>query len=58
MSNTTPPPVPKNAPSWLRKKIAGIPVIYIVAGGVLILAIVAWRMRDTSSLDDELITEE
>ena len=58
MSDTTSPPVPKNAPSWLRKKIAGVPVIYIVAGGVLSLAIVAWRMRDTSSLDGELITEE
>lgn len=36
---------PTTGPSIMRRRVAGIPVVYLAAGGVIILAIVAWRMR-------------
>jgi hypothetical protein len=32
----------------MRRKVAGIPVIYLAAAAVLVLAIVAWRMKPTT----------
>ena len=29
----------------MRRRVAGIPVVYLAGGGVIVLAIVAWRMR-------------
>lgn len=40
-------------PPVLRKKIAGVPVIVILGVVVLVLAVVAYRMRDTNAQDDE-----
>jgi hypothetical protein len=35
-----------------RKKVAGVPVIYLAAGAVVILAIVAYKMRPSSAPED------
>jgi len=32
-----------------QKKVAGVPVLYLAAGFVVILAVVAWRMRTTAT---------
>lgn len=34
---------------FMAKKVAGVPVMYLVAGAVVILGIVAWRMKATTS---------
>jgi LysM repeat protein len=44
-------PTPK-APGFLKKKVAGVPVIYLLAAGVLVLAIVAYRLRNDSANTD------
>lgn len=47
------------AESFLRKRVAGIPVAYLLGGGVVVLAVVAWRMKSTSGEDtDDIPMEE
>lgn len=36
---------------FLRKKVLGVPVLYLVGGFVLILAAVAWKMKPSASSD-------
>lgn len=36
----------------LSKKVAGVPVVYLAAGAVAILAVVAWRMKPSDSSAD------
>lgn len=41
-----------NFSELIRKRIAGVPVIYIAAAAVIILAIVAWRMKPNTDITD------
>ena len=46
-----------SAPSFLRRRVAGIPVLYLAAGGVAVLAVVAWRMRATNDAETDVPME-
>ena len=35
---------------WTKKKVAGVPVIYLALGFVAILAVIAWRMKSSPDL--------
>ena len=41
---------PEIKTGWMRKRLAGIPVIYLVGGFVLILAVYAWTLKPSASL--------
>jgi hypothetical protein len=40
-----------SAPSFMRRKVAGVPVVYLLGGVAVILAVLAYRMKDTTSQD-------
>jgi len=43
--------IPSNSPvktGWMQKKVFGIPAVYLAVGFVLILALVAWRLKSTT----------
>ena len=42
----------------LSRKVAGVPVVYLLGVGVVVLAIVAWRMNDSSVNDAEADPDE
>lgn len=37
-----------SAPSFFRRKIAGIPVLYLVGGFVVVLVVIAWRLKPSA----------
>lgn len=41
---------PAKGASFTKRKVGGVPVIYLVGGFVLILAVVAWRMKPSGDL--------
>lgn len=46
-----------NAPTgFLRKKVAGIPVIYLAGGFAVVLAAIAWTMKPNSAASKEIET--
>ena len=44
------------AASFMRKKVGGVPVVYLVAGFVLVLVILAWRLKTPSDPADATAT--
>lgn len=40
---------PNVSTSWMRRKVMGVPLIYLAGGFVIILAALAWRMKPSSS---------
>ena len=52
---------PVKPTSWAKRKIAGIPVLYLAAGFVLVLVAIAWNMKSapkTDSSEDTTATEK
>ncbi len=37
---------------WMKKKVGGIPVVYLAAGFVVILAVIAWQMKPSATAAD------
>ena len=52
MSESPSVPTPKGVPGIFKRKVAGVPVLYLVAGFVVILAVVAWKMKPSSDLEE------
>ncbi|HJY05898.1 MAG TPA: hypothetical protein VJ323_06250, partial [Bryobacteraceae bacterium] len=44
---------PVSSPSFFSRKIGGIPVLYLVGGFVVVLAVIAWRMKPNSVASEE-----
>lgn len=42
----------------MSRKIGGVPVLYLVAGLVIVLAVVAWRMKPAADVADEQLGAE
>lgn len=51
------PPVPKGT-GLLKRKVAGVPVIYLAGGFVAVLAVLAWQMKPAAEESDDAETAE
>lgn len=48
---------PSGNPSWMRRKVMGIPLIYLAGGFVIILAALAWKMKPAAAPADTTATD-